>query len=127
MYRSAHRWVSRSMLTDLFDPRWWLTTGGTAKARVAAPKAEEATGVVPAPTQAVEQGTYDLHIDKPGDGAALSDSSSDESGDVVGDMEGHADEGLQLREQGPVGLARSAADGRRATASRTVAAPGFVS
>jgi hypothetical protein len=43
MYRSSHRWASRSVLMDLFDPRWWLTAGGSVAKRAAAVKSDDAS------------------------------------------------------------------------------------
>ncbi|WP_313760897.1 hypothetical protein, partial [Rhizobium sp.] len=83
MYRSAHRWAPRSILTDLFDPRWWLSAGGTTKARAAPKKEETGDELATAPGQALGEKKYDGALGHLSDNSALGENGTTQEEDTA--------------------------------------------
>jgi VCBS repeat-containing protein len=120
------------MLTDLFDPRWWLTTGGTVKARAAAPKSETSAELAAARAQAIDE-----HKHAHGDNTALSDQSTGQHDDIAADSGLGIDDDLQTRDGASAILGGATAhhpvdrlvlprfgDGASAPAFTNISAPG---
>jgi len=91
MYRSAHRWAPRSILTDLFDPRWWLSAGGTTKARAAPKKEETGDELATAPGQALGEKKYDGALGHLSDNSALGENGTTQEEDTAGIVDARLD------------------------------------
>jgi hypothetical protein len=81
MYRNVRRWASSTILTDLFDPRWWLTAGGTVHPRATTQKREDASQLASHTSVSVGE-KHGAPADCPPNDAAISEDDTELSADA---------------------------------------------